>query len=208
MLWLGWYEMLLLSLLAACVCMGISALVAVFRQLDRAVLTGAAVTLGLMGSVLALAASVPVMLGLANGMWPETVGVLSAAGGVAGIAGCLLVRTRGRAAGITLLAAGLLAFISLAGPALLMTAGALAANKPQALTGKRAVIRSLRIVLSMAFPVILLAFVYFDVGRTFLFTMMGVILAYFAVMIIDFVWSKDSRRAQAKAVQRIYNVRP
>ena len=203
MIWLGWYEMLLLSLLAACVCMGISALVTVTRRLDRAVLTGEAVTLRLMGSVLALAASVPVMLGLANGMWPEAVGVLGAAGGVAGIVGCLLARAHSRAAGVMLLAAGLLTFISLAGPALLMTAGALAANKPQTLAGKRAVMRSLRIVLSMAFPVMLLAFMYFNVGSAFLYTMLGVVAAYFAVMIIDFVWSKDSRRAQAKAVQRL-----
>ncbi len=199
MIWLGWYEMLLLSLLAACVCMGISALVTVFRQLDRAVLTGAAVTLGLMGSVLALAASVPVMLGLANGMWPEAVGVLGAAGGVAGIVGCLLARAHSRAAGVMMLAAGLLTFISLAGPALLMTAGALAANKPQTLAGKRAVMRSLRIVLSMAFPVMLLAFAYFEVGSAFLYAMLGVVVAYFAVMVIDFVWSKNSRRAQTGA---------
>ena len=203
MIWLGWYEMLLLSLLAACVCMGISALVTVFRQLDRAVLTGAAVTLGLMGSVLALAASVPVMLGLANGMWPEAVGVLGAAGGVAGIVGCLLARAHSRAAGVMMLAAGLLTFISLAGPALLMTAGALAANKPQTLAGKRAVMRSLRIVLSMAFPVMLLAFAYFEVGSAFLYAMLGVVVAYFAVMVIDFVWSKNSRRAQTGAAQRL-----
>ena len=202
MIWLGWYEMLLLSLLVACVCMGISALVTVFRRLDRAVLTGAAVTLGLMGSVLALAASVPVMLGFANDMWPEAVGVLGAAGGVAGIVGCLLARAHSKAAGVTLLAAGLLTFISLAGPALLMTAGALAANKPQTLAGKRAVMRSLRIVLSMAFPVMLLAFAFFEVGSVFLYTMLGVVAAYFAVMIIDFVWSKDSRSAQAGAVRR------
>ena len=203
MIWLGWYEMLLLSLLAACVCMGISALVTVFRQLDRAVLTGAAVTLGLMGSVLALAASVPVMLGLANGMWPEAVGVLGAAGGVAGIVGCLLARAHSRAAGVMMLAAGLLTFISLAGPALLMTAGALAANKPQTLAGKRAVMRSLRIVLSMAFPVMLLAFAYFEVGSAFLYAMLGVVVAYFAVMVIDFVWSKGSRRAQTGTAQRL-----
>jgi len=193
MIWLGWYEMLLLSLLTACVCMGISALATVSRRLDRAVLTGAAVTLGLMGSVLALVASVPVMVGLTGGMWPSVFGYLGAAGGMAGIAGCLLARTHSRAAGITMLAAGLLTFITLAGPALLMTAGSLAASKPLALTGRRAVMRSLRIALSMAFPVLLLASLYFDVGKGFLLATLGVFAAYIAVMIVDFVWSKGSR---------------
>ncbi len=203
MIWLGWYEMLLLSLLTACVCMGISALVTVTRRVDRAVLTGASVTLGMMGSVLALAASVPVMLGLTGGMWPPVLGVMGAVGGMAGIVGCLLARTHSRAAGITMLAAGLLAFITLVGPALLMTAGSLAASKPLALTGKRAVVRSLRIALSMAFPVLLLASLYFSVGRGFLLATLGVFAAYIAVMVVDFAWSKGTRRGQGASVQRL-----
>lgn len=206
MIWLGWYEMLLLSLLAACVCMGMTALVTVFRQPERVTLAGASVTLGLMGSVLALAASVPVMAGLTDGMWPEAFGYISAAGGVAGIAASLLVKRYNRAAGVTLLAAGLLTFISLAGPALLMTAGALAAGKPLVLKGKRAVVRALRILLSMAFPVLLLTSLYFEVGSAVVYAMLGVFIAYFTVMIIDFVWSKNSRRAQAGTV--LYQMRP
>lgn len=201
MIWLGWYGMLLLSLLAACVCMGISALVTVTRRVDRAVLTGASVTLGIMGSVLALAASVPVMLGLTGGMWPPALGILGAAGAMAGIVGCLMARTYSRAAGTVMLAAGLLTFISLAGPALLMTAGALAASKPLVLTGKRAVMRSLRIALSMAFPVLLLTSLYFDVGRGFLFATLGVFAAYIAVMAMDFAWSKGTRRNQGASVR-------
>jgi hypothetical protein len=196
MIWLGWYEMLLLSLLMACVCMGISALVTVTRKVDRSVLTGASVTLGLMGSVLALAASAPVMVGLAGGMWPAVFGYLGAMGGMVGIVGCLLARTHRRASGYMMLAAGLLTFITLAGPALLMTAGALAASRQLALTGKRAVVRVLRIVTSMAFPVLLMTTLYFSTGSALVYATLGVCGVYLAVMIIDYVWSLGSRRAQ------------
>ena len=101
-----------------------------------------------------------------------------------------------------MLAAGLLTFITLAGPALLMTAGSLAASKPLELRGKRAAVRSLRIVLSMAFPVLLLTLLYFDVGSGFLLATLGVFAAYIAVMVADFAWSKGTRRGQGAESQQ------
>ncbi len=204
MRWLGWYELMLLSMMAAGVCMGIAALATINNRLGRNIIEGASVTLGLMGGTLALAVSMLIVFGAADHAWPRVLGYVGTAGGMAGFLGSVLVKKHRKAAGIVMLAAGLLTAVTVAGPALLMTGGALASNKAQTLTVRRAVVRALRIVMSMVFLILILVPVFFIINRVFLLVAIIIFAAYLAVMILDYIWSHNSRPKQAASEMSAY----
>lgn len=182
--WLSWWEMLMLGAVAACVCVTIVGVLTLTAPPDNRVTLGASKTLGVIGSILVLMISAMIIWGLVGEGWPAVLGYLGVAGGLTGIVGIELLRHNRKAAGILMLAAGMLSHVTVAGSALLTTGGVLLSGKPQRLTGKRAVFKMLQMVSQLMFAVLALANIVFDAGLVIAITAcaFGIAVLIFAVL--------------------------